>query len=65
LASNASLWIFGIGENDKPKEAGFLVQLDHLNLTSGTKFCRAMSCQKMPENKEQEDKCETLGLKVS
>jgi hypothetical protein len=46
-------------------EAGVLVQIDHLNVTSGTKFTRAMSCQKMPKNKDEEDKCDTLKIMVS
>jgi len=63
MASNASLWMYeSMGE---PEGEGFLVQIDHLNYTSGVKFSRAMRCQRMPQNKEQEDKCETVDFKVT
>jgi hypothetical protein len=58
LASNVSLWMSS--ENNFSEDGGFLIQIDHLNLTSATKFTRAMRCQRMPQNKEEEDKCDTL-----
>jgi hypothetical protein len=48
-----------------PEGEGFLLQIDHLNNTSGVKFSRAMRCQRMPQNKEEEDKCDTLDVKVT
>jgi hypothetical protein len=62
MASNASLWMYN--SDGDPGGEGFLVKIDHLNYTSGVKFSRAMRCQRMPENKEEEDKCDTLGVKV-
>jgi hypothetical protein len=50
---------------DDPKAEGFLMEIDHLKYTSGVKFSRAMRCQRMPQNKEEEDKCDTLGVKVT
>jgi hypothetical protein len=61
-ASNASLWFFN---GEIPEAGGFLVQIDHLNHTGRAKFTRAMRCQQMPENYEQEDKCKTLNVDVS
>lgn len=61
MASNASIWIV----NAVISEA-VLLQIDHFNKTSGTKYTRAMKCQQMPENKVQEEEtCETLDVKVS
>jgi hypothetical protein len=58
LASNVSVWMPDNADLDE--DGGFLIQIDHLNHTSGTKYSRAMRCQRMPQNKEQEDKCNTL-----
>jgi hypothetical protein len=63
MASNASLWMYD--RRGDPEGEGFLVQIDHLNYTSGVKFSRAMRCQRMPQNKEEEDKCDTLAVKVN
>jgi hypothetical protein len=63
MASNASLWMYN--EKFNPLGEGFLLQIDHLNYTSEVKFSRAMRCQRMPQNKEQEDKCDTLDVKVA
>jgi hypothetical protein len=60
LASNVSVWMPDDNAVLDEDEGGFLIQIDHLNLTSGTKYSRAMRCQRMPQNKEQEDKCNTL-----
>jgi hypothetical protein len=64
MASNASLWLSNDYDGN-PVGKGCLVQIDHINYTSGAKFSRAMRCERMPKNKMDEDKCDTLEVKVS
>jgi hypothetical protein len=60
LASNASLWYIP-GYIKQDERWGFLLQIDHLNVSTGFKFTRAMRCNEMPKDKREEDEnCTTL-----
>jgi hypothetical protein len=64
LAANASLWVPRTFEKNLRGE-GLLLQIDHLNVTTGVKFSRVMQCERMPQNKREEDENCTLIAKAS
>ena len=63
LAANASIW--APLESENLRGAGFLLQVDHLNATTGVKYTRVLNCSRMPQDKmEADEKCKLLTAKV-
>jgi hypothetical protein len=60
LASNASIWHVPTNV-EQDEKWGYLIQIDHLNTTTGVKYTRVLECDQMPSDKRQEDEnCTTL-----
>ena len=65
LAANASLW--APHEFENPSGKGYLLQIDHLNKKTGSKFSRVMQCERMPQDNidEQDEKCIHIETRAS